>query len=151
MTSRLRAPLLILFLAACGKEEKDPLDTEAYQAWKQSQPLRRLPMAAGGLTVPGHIDVQPPESRSKNPGDFCELFLNGERVGKYNVAKLPDGTWPQVSFDVSFNSGPNTFDLWDSSSNRSYRQQVDTRDAVQFLCVPTELGYEIQVIKKNQE
>jgi hypothetical protein len=109
-------------------------------------------MAAGGLTVKGRIDVTPPDQRSKNPRDFCEVFLNGERVGKYNTAKLPDGSWPRISIDVDFNSGPNTFDLWDSTSNRYYRQQVDTREAVDFVCAPTADGYyEIQGLKKKQE
>lgn len=145
--------LLLAALAGCGKEpDVDPLDTEAYQAWKGGQILRRLPMAAGGLTVKGRIDVTPPDQRSKNPRDFCEVFLNGERVGKYNTAKLPDGTWPRISIDVDFNSGPNTFDLWDSTSNRYYRQQVDTRESVDFICTPTADGYyEIQGIPKKRE
>ncbi|MBV8881924.1 MAG: hypothetical protein JO332_18340 [Planctomycetaceae bacterium] len=143
---------LLLLLAACGKPKPppDPLDTPSYQAWKQEQILRRLPMAAGGLRVPGHIDVYAPEQRSKNPGDFVEMFMNGERIGKYNVAKLPDGTWPRIAFDVDFNSGPNTFDLWDSSSNKYYRQQVDTRYITGFLCLPTADGYEIQEVKKKE-
>jgi hypothetical protein len=152
MRSSLAAAVLGLLLAGCAKKpEPDPLETEAYSAWKQTQVLRRLPMARGGLEVRGRIDIYPPEQRSKNKGDFCEVFLNGERVGKYNVAKLPDGSWPRIGFDVDFNSGPNTFDVWDSSSNKYYRQQVDTREAVEFLLVPTPDGYDIQVIKKKQE
>jgi len=108
-------------------------------------------MASGGLRVPGHIDVYPPEQRSKSRGDFVEMFMNGERIGKYNVAKLPDGTWPRIAFDVDFNSGPNTFDMWDSSSNKYYRQQVDTRYITGFICVPTAEGYEIQEVKKKEE
>jgi len=150
--TRLALLALLVAAAGCGKPAPpDPLDTPEYQEWKQGQILRRLPMAAGGLRVPGHVDVYPPEQRSKNPGEFVELFMNGERIGKYNVAKMPDGRWPTVSFDVDFNSGPNTFDLWDSSSNHYYRQQVDTRSAVRFLCVPTADGYEIQEIKKREE
>ena len=149
---RTLAALALLCLAACGKPPPpDPLDTVEYNDWKQEQIRRRLPMAAGGLRVPGHIDVYPPEQRSKNRGDFVEMFMNGERIGKYNVAKLPDGRWPRVSFDVDFNSGPNTFDMWDSSSNKYYRQQVDTRYITGFLCVPTADGYEIQEVKKKEE
>jgi hypothetical protein len=150
---RLAIPVLLLAgLGACSKEApKDPLDTAAYNEWKQGQILRRLPMAAGGLRVPGHIDVYPPEQRSKDPNDFVELFLNGERIGKYKVAKLPDGTWPRVAFDVDFNSGPNTFDLWDSSSDKYYRTQVDTRYVTGFICVPTADGYDIQEVKKKEE
>ena len=146
------ALLLLVGIAGCTKKPPpDPLDTPEYNAWKQEQILRRLPMAAGGLRVPGHIDVYAPEQRSKNTEDFVELFMNGERIGKYKVAKLPDGTWPRVSFDVDFNSGPNTFDLWDSSSNKKYRSQVDTRYVTGFLCVPTADGYEIQEVKKKEE
>ena len=146
------AVLLAAFLGCSKEPEKDPLETEAYEAWKGGQILRRLPMAAGGLTVRGRIDILPPEQRSKNPRDFCEVFLNGERVGKYNLAKLPDGTWPRISIGVDFNSGPNTFDVWDSTSNKYYRQQVDTRESVEFTCVPTADGfYEIQGLPKKQE
>ena len=146
------ALVLLAGLAGCAKKPPpDPLDTAAYNDWKQEQIRRRLPMAAGGLRVPGHVDVYPPELRSKDPGDFVELFLNGERIGKYKVAKLPDGTWPRVAFDVDFNSGPNTFDLWDSSSDKSFRHQVVTGYATSFLCVPTTDGYEIQEVKKKDE
>ena len=103
-------------------------------------------MAAGGLRVPGHIDVYPPEQRSKSPGDFVELFMNGERIGKYQVAKLPDGRWPTVAFDLDWNSGPNTFDLWDSTTNRYYREPVDTRQCVHFQCIPSADGYEIKSV-----
>jgi len=149
---RTLAALVLLFLAACGKAPPpDPLDTVEYNDWKQEQIRRRLPMAGGGLRVPGHIDVYPPEQRSKNRGEFVEMFMNGERIGKYNVAKLPDGRWPHVEFDIDFNSGPNTFDLWDSSSNKYYRQQVDTRYITGFLCIPTADGYEIKEVKKKDE
>jgi hypothetical protein len=152
MRASIAALLLLATLGACSKREpKDPLDTAAYNDWKQEQIRRRLPMAAGGLRTTGHIEVYAPEQRSKNPQEFVELFMNGERIGKYRVAKLPDGTWPRVSFDVDFNLGPNTFDLWDSSTDRYYRQQVDTRYVTGFLCVPTAEGYEIQEVKKKEE
>lgn len=144
--------LLLAFLSGCGKEPpRDPLETPAYSGWKGSQVIRRLPMARGGIEAKGHIEVYPPDQRSKNPQDFCEIYVNGERIGRYNVAKLPDGSWPRVSIDVDFNAGPNTFDVWDSSSDRYYRQQVDTREAVEFICVPTPEGYDIQPQKKKEE
>ncbi len=143
---------LLLAALGCGKEpEKDPLDTDAYNAWKQMQILRRLPMARGGLDLRGRIDVYPPEERSKNPNDFCEIFMNGERLGKWKIGKLPDGSYPRISVDVDWNSGPNTFDLWDSSSNRYFRQQVDTREVLSFLCIPTPEGYDLQPQKKPQD
>lgn len=152
---RLLAAALPVFLAAAAGCRKppppDPLETEAYTAWKGAQFVRRLPMARGGVEAKGRIEVYPPDQRSKNPGDFCEIYVNGERIGRYNVAKLPDGSWPRVSVDVDFNAGPNTFDVWDSSSNRYYRQQVDTRESVEFLCVPTAEGYEIQPQKKPEQ
>ena len=150
---RTAVAVVLVALLGCSKEpDKDPLETEQYSAWKGGQILRRLPMAAGGIRVRGHIDVFPPEQRSKNPRDFCEIYLNGEPVGKFNVARLPDGSWPRIGVDVDFNSGPNTFDVWDSTSNRYYRQQVDTRESVEFNCVPTDDGfYEIQGIPKKRE
>jgi hypothetical protein len=150
--SKRTATLLILLIASCGKESpKDPLDTADYNEWKQSQILRRLPMARGGLELRGRIDVYPPDQRSKNPNDFCEIFMNGERLGKWKTGKLPDGSWPRISLEVDWNSGPNTFDLWDSTSNRYYRQQVDTRECIQFTCVPSAEGYDIQMVKKTQD
>ena len=47
---------------------------------------------------------------------------------------------------IDFNSGPNTFDVWDTTSNRYYRQSVDTRNCTHFVMVPTADGYDIQQI-----
>lgn len=141
---------LALLLAGCSKKpEPDPLETPEYSNWKGGQVLRRLPAANFATTCTGRVDILPPEQRSKNRGDFCELFVNGERIGKFNTAKLPDGSWPTNSFDVTFLTGPNTFDMWDSTSNRYYRESVDTRQCTKFQCVPTADGYEIKWLERK--
>lgn len=142
--------LLATVLAGCGKEPaKDPLDTPEYQSWKGQQILRRLPAANFAPTTPGRVEILSPDQRSRNPQDFCELFVNGERIGKFKTGKLPDGTWPSNAFEVTFLTGPNTFDLWDSTSNRYYRESVDTRQCVRFQCVPTTDGYEIRWLERK--
>src|SRR5204863_6541642 len=90
---------VVLFLTAllgCGKSDppRDPLETEQYRSWRGGQVLRRLPAANFAPTTPGRVEIFPPEARSKTPGDFCELYVNGERVGRFHTGKLPDGTVP---------------------------------------------------------
>ena len=142
--------LLVLALTGCSKEpERDPLETEAYRMWKGGEMMRQLPAANFATTTPGKVEIVPPESRTKTPGDFCELYVNGERVGRFNTGKLPDGSFPRNEFPVTFLTGPNTFDLWDSTSNRYYRESVDTRQCVHFRCVPTADGYEIKWVDRK--
>ena len=144
-----------LLASGCGKEPDRRIRSRPAYYGVESRPrsLRRLPMARGGLTVKGHDRRSSrPEQRSKNRGDFVEIFLNGERVGRYNVAKLPDGTWPRVAIDVDFNSGPNTFDVWDSSSNKLLPpagRHPATRAS--SPAVPTADGYDIQQINEKIE
>jgi hypothetical protein len=139
--------ILLLLTTGCGKEpEQDPLETPQYHEWRGSQAVRQFPFHAGGIAVPGRIEVQPAQNRHKHPGDFIEIYMNGHRISRTVIAKLPDGNWPRIAVDVDFNSGPNTFDVWDTTSNRYYRQSVDTRNCTQFLLVPTADGYDIQQI-----
>lgn len=148
----LRAAILslALILCSCGKKpDPDPLDTVQYNDWKMGQVLRRLPAANFATTCTGRVEILAPDTRSKNPNDFCEIFVNGERVGKFKTAKQPDGSWPSNVFDVTFLTGPNTFDLWDSSSNRFYRESVDTRQCTKFQCAPTADGYEIKWLERK--
>jgi hypothetical protein len=139
------AALLGLFLATGCESKQDPDDdfeTPAYRDWKTSQPLRRVTAGAGSES--GRIDPFPPESRSKRPDDFLELYVNGHRVGLYRVGRQPDGTWPTHSVALPFQTGPvNTFDLWDTTSGRFVRHAVDTRRSLRFRAVPTADGYEI--------
>jgi hypothetical protein len=136
-----------LLTTGCGKEPvADLLETPQYHEWRGSQAVRQLPVHAGGISVPGRIEVQPAERRLKHPGDFCEVYLNGHRIGRYGVARLPDGSLPRINLDVEFNSGPNTFDVWDTTTNRYYRQSVDTRNCTHFVLAPSADGYDIQQI-----
>jgi hypothetical protein len=145
------ALLLATALAGCGKSDPpgDPMETEQYRQWKGGQLLRRLPAANFATTTAGKVEIFPPESRTKTPADFCELYVNGERVGRFNTGRLPDGTFPKNAFEFTFLTGPNTFDLWDSTSNRYYRESVDTRQCVHFQCVPTAEGYEIKWVDRK--
>ena len=136
---------LCLLLSACGRKEP-PLaygETPEYRSWLQTQVLRRLPAANFAPREAGRIDIHPPEGRAKHPEDYCVLFVNGERIGIFRVGRMSNGTWPRHSVPVTFLAGHNTFDLWDSSSNRHYRQSVDTRQSVEFTCVPVAEGYDI--------
>ncbi len=136
---------LCLLLSACGKKEPPPPygETLEYRAWLQTQVLRQLPAANFAPREAGRIDILAPEGRSKHPEDYCVLFVNGEKAGIFRVGRMANGAWPRHSVPVTFNAGPNTFDLWDSSSNRSYRHTVDTRQSVEFTCTPSADGYEI--------
>ena len=81
---------VVLFLTAllgCGKSDppRDPIETEQYRSWRGGQVLRRLPAANFAPTTPGRVEIFSPEARSKTPGDFCELYVNGERVPSANL------------------------------------------------------------------
>jgi hypothetical protein len=141
--------VLTLALAGCGKDpEGDPLETEAYRQWKGSQAIRQY-VSSTSSTTPGKVEIFCPEARTKSGADFCELYVNGSRVGRFNVGKRPDGSFPQNQFEFTFMSGPNTVDLWDSTSNRYYRESVDTRQCVHFQFVPTADGYEVKWVDRK--
>jgi hypothetical protein len=148
---RTAAAALLLFLAGCGKPE--PPDewwhTEQYREWKGGQILRQMPAAKFAPEVPGRIDVEPPASRSKHADDFCELFLNGYSLTTFRVAKMADGRYPVCGTDVLLLTGPNWIDMWDTSSNRHYRHQIDTREGTLFTFVPTPEGYDLRQVKKE--
>jgi hypothetical protein len=141
-----RALLLgLLGIAACGKPPAPAAhgETAEYQEWRGQQVFRRM---SGPSPEPGRIDLHLPASRSASPADFCELFVNGSFVGRF---KISEGT--AHSARVTFNSGPlNSFDLWDSTTNRYYRLPVDTREAVDFDCVPDAGGYELRPRKREE-
>lgn len=146
----MRQLLLLLALAGCGKADPpgDPMETEAYRQWKGGQVIREY-TANYTTSTPGKVEIIPPESRTKTAADFCELYVNGRRVGRFNVGRQPDGSFPRNEFDFAFMTGPNTFDLWDSTSNRYYREQVDTRQCVHFRCVPTDDGYKVEWVDRK--
>lgn len=127
---------LLLLLAACGSDAPDaggPEQAAAYGEWVRKQ----VPMgvAGGGGTVSASIAVLPPASQK--PGHFCEVAVNGRRH------KLPiDGSaWPAL--DVKLREGPNVLDLYDSTTERSCRRSVDTREGVDFTFQPAADGYDL--------
>ena len=109
------------------------------------------------LTPPGGAAAAAPAAISRDPVNLAGAdephtppALNRALAFRYRREGAPPPRTVLVLIP-GLNSGPNTFDLWDSSSNRYYRQQVDTRYVTGFLCVPTEGGYEIQEVKKKEE
>ena len=140
----MRRALLMMALLACGCESETPptAETPEYGSWRR----KRIPIPAAHFApkVSGSIEVIPAENRVKNPEDFCEIFVNGYLLRRFRMAKLPDGTWPVCIMDnVSLRTGADFIDLWDSSSNRSYRHTIDTRQGTVFVFTPTEDGYEL--------
>jgi len=135
-----------LLAAGCGKKPPPPPaeDTPQYREWKGGQILRQFPAAAGAPAVPGRLRVLSPEGRAPRPGDFCEVYLNGEALLRFRTGKLPDGHWPQWDGEVRLRAGPNWVDLWDSTGNRNHRHQVDTRQGTDLLFTPTAEGYDFR-------
>lgn len=151
MRAALLAALLPL-LAACGSDEppREWWDTGSYRVWKGDQLLRQMPAAKFAPEIGGRIDVLPPEARSKHEDDFCEIFVNGYLLTKFRVGKMADGRFPVCGTDVQFLTGPNWIDLWDTSSNKNYRHQIDTREGTLFTFRPSADGtYELEQLKKE--
>lgn len=135
----------LLALAACGGGDPGPpaVETAEYRAWKGKQ--ISIPAAGFAPEVRGSIEVIPSEGRVTHPDAFCEIYLNGNPLHRFRVAKLPDGTWPTCVVDpVMLRTGPDWIDLWDSSTNRNYRHQVDTRQGTVFVFTPTGDGYGLE-------
>jgi hypothetical protein len=132
----------------CGKKEADPASLETPEYWKWRQTQLPIPVANFAPVVPGKIVVLPPENRSRSAEDFCEIFFQGSRLHRAPMGKMPSGQWPRLEISVTFLTGPaNWIDLWDSSSNRNYRFQVDTREGTQITLSATGEGYEIEQAK----
>ncbi len=125
--------------AGCGREAPPPAETPEFRAWKMSHTA--MPAAAFAPTLAGEIQVLPAEERSRGPEDFCEIYLNGSRLHRSRMARLPDGTWPECRLNVAFRHGPNRVDVWDSTSNRNHRFTIDTRLGTRVLYSPTAEGY----------
>lgn len=134
----------LLLASGCGRKAPPPAeeDTPQYREWKGSQILRQVPSAGGAPGVQGRLRILPPESRIRRPGDFCEVYLNGEILLRFRLGKLPDGRLPEWEGPLRLRTGPNWIDLWDSTTNRNYRHSFDTREGTDLLFAPTPEGYE---------
>lgn len=142
------AGVLLLVLAACGKKPEGPRgETPEWQQWRQTQ--FDIPVAGFAPTLPGRLVVLPPDSRSQHSDDWCEIFLNGTKLHRFQVGKMASGGWPRCEMDITLRSGPNWIDLWDSTSNRKCREMVDTRNGVDLTFVPTPEGYSLQQTKRE--
>jgi hypothetical protein len=132
--------LLLVALAACGGEPPPPTaETPEYEEWAQRR--REIPSAGFAETVRGSIDVLPPDRRVKRADDFCEIWVNGKKLHRLRLSKLPDGAYPSCSLAYEFRVGPNWLDFWDSTSNRGWRESIDTREGTRFSFTPSEGGY----------
>ncbi len=145
--------LTAALLGAAGCGEKEPPraaeGTPEYRAWRGAQFVRQFAAAAGAPTVAARLEVLAPAERSPGPGDFCELYLNGEMLLRFRTARLPDGAWPRWESEVRPRAGPNCLDLWDSTTNRNYRRQVDLREGTDLVFAPTADGYEIRQSRRE--
>jgi hypothetical protein len=128
----------LLALAGCG-EKAATAETAAYEEWAERR--REIPSAGFAATIPATIEILPPEDRVKRPDDFCELWVNGKKLHRLRVAKLPDGGFPAVTLSVQLRVGPNWLDFWDSTSDRGRREAVDTREGTRFSFAPVPDGY----------
>jgi hypothetical protein len=141
--------LILLAASACGRNEPSAPaaagETPEYREWRGRQ--MPLPVANFAATVKGRVTVLPPESRSRGADDFCEITLNGAPLHRFRVGKMPDGRFPRCEVEATFNAGPNWLDLWDSTSRRGCRRQIDTREGTDFTFVPTADGYDLRQSK----
>jgi hypothetical protein len=137
-----------LGLLACGKREADPASLETPEYWKWRRTQLPIPAASFAPDTPGTIVVLAPEKRSRNPQDFCEIFFQGSRFHRAPMGRMQSGQWPRLEMSVNFLTGPtNWIDLWDSSSNRNYRFQVDTREGTRITLAATAEGYALEQAK----
>jgi len=151
--SRIIAALALLILAACGKKEptgRGHGETPEYREWKGSQAVRSMAAPAGfAAKLQGTVTVHLPLARSKTPDDFVELYLNGLIVQRTVLATGRTGAQPSFTLNVTLMAGPDTFDLWDSTTNKYYRFQIDTRNGTDFVYTPSEGGYGLTWSKRE--
>jgi len=140
------AAALLLLLGACGKDgpkTATAAETPEYRAWKGSQALRNLPAANSAETIAVTVIVHFPQSRSRSPEDFIELYVNGQMAQR--VRGKPAGTGPVVPTTVFLTilQGPGWLDVWDSTTNANYRFTIDTRQGKDYVFTPTATGYDL--------
>lgn len=141
---------LCLLAAGCGKKAPpagETLETGQWREWRAKQFALGAADISGSLAA--RVTILPPEGRSKRADDFCELFVNGKFQGRHRVGKMADGRWPAVSFPVTLKDGPNWLDLWDTSTDRKCREEVDSRQGLDFTFRPTADGYELLQEKRE--
>ena len=144
--------LILTFLSAgCGKKEEAStgVETEEYRAWKGSQAIRQMAAAGPSGTMTGTVLVNFPQARSKSARDFIELCHNGQVV--QHTAFIPKGGGQMGPFGVhlTLRAGTNWLDLWDSTTNKNYRFQINTQEGTDFVFTPTEAGYSFSASKRE--
>ena len=138
----------VLLILGCGKKPEGTRgETEEWKLWRQTQ--FAIPVAGFAPTLQARLTILPPDARSTHPDDFCEVFLNGTKLNRFRVGKMPSGAWPRGEMEITLRAGPNWLDLWDSSSNRKCREMVDTRNGLEFTFAPTPDGYALQQVRRE--
>jgi hypothetical protein len=143
---------LVILIAGCGRKTGTPAtggETEEYQAWKGSQAIRQMAAAGPSESIAGTVRVNFPETRSKSPEDFIELRLNGQVVQRTRFKPAGGGRIGPFGVHVTLRPGVDWLDLWDSTTNRNYRFEVDSRQGTDFVFAPTAAGYDLSWTKRE--
>jgi hypothetical protein len=141
---------VLVISAGCGKKEPPAatVETKEYQEWKGSQAIRQLVGGVPGDRIAGSVTVCFPQDRSRQADDFIELLLNGEEVQRTRI-RTAGGAAAPLTLQISLRPGADWLDLWDSTTNRNYRFQIDTRQGTDFVLTPSAAGYDISWTKRE--
>src|SRR5207244_238974 len=133
---------VILISAGCGKKEAGgaALETPEYQAWKGSQGIRQMASAGPSDKIDGTVTVHFPQERSKHPEDFVELCLNGQIV-QHTRIRTTSGFASPLAIPIALRPGPDWLDVWDTTTNKNYRFQIDARQGTDYVLTPSAAGY----------
>ena len=129
--------ILVAAITAAGCDEPPPASTPEYQQFLVTQ-LKTSILSGGTLT--GTVLVVPPAPRAAGAEVFCELFVNGKKLGRFS---LSEGDEPLQFENVRLRSGVNRVALWDSSANRGSAESLDSRAGTHIEIRVTENGVEM--------
>lgn len=149
---RITGPLILALVSAgCGKKEEAStgVETEEYRAWKGSQAIRQMAAAGPSDTMAGTVLVNFPQGRSKSSQDFIELCHNGQVVQHTAFVSRSGGELGPFGVHLTLRVGTNWLDLWDSTTNKNYRFQINTHEGTEFVFTPTEAGYDFNASKRD--
>jgi len=137
--------ILGILVSGCGRKGTPPEaggETEEHRVWRGSQGIRQMAAQGPSESIPGTVRVHLPLSRSKTSDDFIELCLDGQVVNRTRLGNTSPGRIVPIEIPVRLRPGVDWLDLWDSTTNRNYRFQVDPRQGRNFVFTPGGEGYE---------